>query len=380
MFDVVISERRAIAARLLACVVPLFLFGAGSASAAVPDVPRLVTTNPTSSAEAPAMSLTPTILGEAEPEDIIVIESFPLRLMSASGHGTENPNFEIKIFSGSGCTGVPVAVGTAAAFETGGIPLSVTPDSATTFYAQQVDPSFPTEPSECSNPLTYWEGNVSPGQGGGGGPVGGSGGGPASGGGTTSTGGTVAPSRPAGGKPSPPQIHTVPGGRSNDRTPVVLGSAPGADVVNVYADGNCGGAPVAKGSAAEFSSGFQVTVAPNAETVFTAASIGAQRSNCSDPVTYAEDSTAPRTRVTMGPGVKTRKRVATFRFKDITADPPGTTFVCKVDKRKWKRCSSPFRAKRLKPGRHVVKIRATDLAGNVERHPVKRRFKVAPRG
>jgi hypothetical protein len=99
-----------------------------------------------------------------------------------------------------------------------------------------------------------------------------------------------------------------------------------------------------------------------------------QRSACSEPVTYTEDSTAPRTRITMGPGVKTRKRKAVFRFKDITEDPPGTTFVCKVDKKKWKPCASPLHLKHLKYGHHLVKIRATDLAGNRERKPVTRRF------
>jgi hypothetical protein len=81
----------------------------------------------------------------------------------------------------------------------------------------------------------------------------------------------------------------------------------------------------------------------------------------------------------MGPGVKTRKRTAVFRFKDMTTDPPGTTFVCKVDKQKWKHCASPFHAKHLKPGYHVVRIRATDLAGNVEPRPVKRSFRVVTR-
>jgi hypothetical protein len=121
-----------------------------------------------------------------------------------------------------------------------------------------------------------------------------------------------------------------------------------------------------------------VPVASNAETAFSAVSVGAQRSSCSSSVTYTEDSTAPHTRVTMGPGVKTRKHAAVFRFKDVTSDPPGTTFVCKVDKQKWKHCASPFHVKHLKLGSHTVRIRATDLAGNVERHPVKRSFKVVP--
>jgi hypothetical protein len=159
-------------------------------------------------------------------------------------------------------------------------------------------------------------------------------------------------------------------------TPLVVGSAPGADTVAVYAGANCGGEPIAKGTAAELASGFQVSVAANSETTFSAVAIGAQHSACSEPVTYTEDSTAPRTRVTMGPGVKTRKRTAIFRFKDVTTDPPGTAFVCKVDKEKWKHCASPFHLKHLKLGHHLLQIRATDLAGNVEPHPVKRSFRV----
>lgn len=382
-------RRRAIAARLLACALPAFLFAAGTASAAEPDVPRLVSTNPPSSAVEPATSLTPTIRGEAEPGDIVVVESRPLGaplLMGGSvtagvESGTKNPTFEIEIFNGVGCPGAPVAVGSAATFEGVGIPLSVVPDSETTFSAEQVDPAHPTEPSGCSTPLIYWEGNVATGNGSGEGSPGGgpSGGSTGQGSGSAAGGGTVGSGQPAGGKPRAPQLHTNPGGRANDRTPTVLGSAPGADAVNVYASDNCSGSPVARGTPSELSSGFQVAVAPNAETVFTAVSVGAQRSNCSAPVTYTEDSIAPRTRVTMGPGVKTRKRRAVFRFKDITSDPPGTTFVCKVDKRKWRHCRSPFRAKHLKRGRHVVKFRATDLAGNVERHPVKRRFRVVRR-
>jgi len=170
----------------------------------------------------------------------------------------------------------------------------------------------------------------------------------------------------------------IPGERANDLTPSVAGGAPGASTVTIYPGASCSGAAIAKGSPAELSSGFEVTVPKNTTSTFSAVAIGAQRSGCSDPVTYTEDSLAPRTRITMGPGIKTRKRKAVFRFKDITEDPPGTTFVCKADKAKWKPCSSPFHLKHLKLGHHVLSIRATDTAGNLERKPVKRRFIVVP--
>ena len=383
-----IVERRAFGARLSACVVPLFAMSVfASVASAAPDVPQLVTTSPPSSASAPAASLTPTIIGEAEPEDgVIEVVPFTVDPLSAPTprtveHGTEHPEFEIEIFEGAHCKGAEVASGTAETFEEAGIQVTVGADSETTFSARQVDPEHPTEPSGCSTSLTYWQGTVtsSPGSGSGGsGGSGGSetGGGQAPGGTTTGAGGAVAPATPAGAKPRAPQIHTNPSGVARSLTPLVVGSAPGADTVAVYAGANCGGAPIAKGTAAELASGFQVSVAANSETTFSAVAIGAQHSACSEPVTYTEDSTAPRTRVTMGPGVKTRKRTAIFRFKDVTADPPGTAFACKVDKEKWKHCASPFHLKHLKLGHHLLEIRATDLAGNVEPHPVKRSFRV----
>ncbi len=168
-----------------------------------------------------------------------------------------------------------------------------------------------------------------------------------------------------------------PSGRANDNTPLVAGSATGAAAVLVFANSSCSGSPVAKGSADQFSTGLQVQVADNTTTTFSAASVAGQRSACSSPVTYVEDSTAPLTRITMAPGVKTRKRKTVFRFADITDDPPGTTFLCRVDRAKWKPCSSPFRLRHLHLHRYVVRVRATDLAGNVEKRAVKRSFKVA---
>jgi hypothetical protein len=402
MTAVRIPKRRALVARLLACAVPVALALVGSASASAAAVaPSLVATDPPSSEEATATSTSPTILGEAEPEDGIILKRAPFfgaSLLGPVTHDvkkpTAHPNYEIQIFQSSECRGLVVAHGTAAALEGVGILVSVSPDSVTTFSAVQVDTEHSFEPpSACSGPLTYWEGNapVKTGEGGGGSGVGESGG---QGSGGTSPGGTaptasgsekstskgsVGGATPAGPKPAAPSLRLLPGERANDVTPSVAGTAPGANTVTVYASADCSGTPVAKGTPAQLAAGFEVSVAKNATTTFSAAALGAQRSGCSAPVTYTEDSLAPRTRITMGPGVKTRKRRAVFRFTDITKDPAGTTFKCKVDKaKKWKPCSSPFRLKHLKLGHHALSIRATDTAGNVERKPVKRRFIVVP--
>lgn len=412
MTDVCIIKRRAVVARLSASLLSVLVFGVPVASAsAAPATPKLVVTDPPSSQEEPANFTLPSVLGEAEPEDGVILEGVPKRFDSGIGpvrntveRATQHPNYEIQIFGSTECLGSVIAHGTAATLEGAGIPVAVNADSKTTLSAIQIDPSNPSEPSGCSNTLTYWEGNVPPEPGGGGGGGGGTGGGGEAGGGeagggeeggasapgvtpgtssntsagTTSSHGSIGASTPTGPKPNPPTLHMDPSARANDMTPLVGGGAPGAETVVIYDTPNCAGTPVAKGAASHLSAGFEVSVAKNSATTFSAVAIAAQHSGCSEPVTYTEDSTAPRTRITMGPGVKTRKHKVVFRFQDITEDPPGTTFVCKVDKAKWKPCSSPFDIKRLKPQHYVVSIRATDLAGNVERKPVKRRFIVVP--
>ena len=118
----------------------------------------------------------------------------------------------------------------------------------------------------------------------------------------------------------------------------------------------------------------------NIATAFSAISVGAGggQSRCSMPVYYVEDSTSPHTRITMGPASKTRKHSAVLRFTDTTEDAPGTTFLCKIDHAKWKHCSSPLRLKRLRVRRYVVRVKATDFAGNAETRAATRRFKVVP--
>ena len=54
-------------------------------------------------------------------------------------------------------------------------------------------------------------------------------------------------------------------------------------------------------------------------------------------------------------------------------------YLCKVDRKKWKQCHSPFKLRRLSLRKHVLRVRAIDLAGNAETKGAKRRFKVIRR-
>ena len=70
------------------------------------------------------------------------------------------------------------------------------------------------------------------------------------------------------------------------------------------------------------------------------------------------------------------KRKATFRF---ASGEPGSTFSCKLDKKKRGPCTSPKTYKKLAPGKHVFRVKARDRAGNLDATPAVRRFKIKKR-
>jgi hypothetical protein len=81
----------------------------------------------------------------------------------------------------------------------------------------------------------------------------------------------------------------------------------------------------------------------------------------------------PQTRIRKRPDNKTEDRTPTFRFR---ADEPGSTFQCSVDDKRFKRCTSPFTAKKLSFGEHTFEVRARDSDGNRDRSPAKDSFRV----
>jgi len=71
---------------------------------------------------------------------------------------------------------------------------------------------------------------------------------------------------------------------------------------------------------------------------------------------------------------KLRRRGVKLRFK-ATGTKEKATFKCRLDKRRWSRCASPKTYKRLKPGRHVVKVRAF-ASTTSDQTPAKRKFRI----
>jgi len=92
-------------------------------------------------------------------------------------------------------------------------------------------------------------------------------------------------------------------------------------------------------------------------------------------VTPTPDVTPPRTRLRAAK-VNSAKRRATFTF---ASGEKGSKFLCKLDKKKYKPCTSPKTYKKLRPGKHVFRVKARDRAGNVDRTPMVKRFKIKRR-
>lgn len=261
----------------------------------------------------------------------------------------------VSIYSDSSCSAL-VASGPAATFSGEGIQVPVADNSTTGFHAVATLAGIS---SGCSSStISYQE--VTPAEE------------PGNGG----TGPTT-PSSNGAAKPPAPHLRTVPGGIANDVTPLITGSAPQAALVKVFGTPDCSGPVLVRGSAAQFAAGLPVQIVPNTSVAFYGRSVDSDgdQSACSDPAVYTDDSIAPRTRITAGPGVKTLKRTVVFRFADITGGPD-TRFLCKVDRKPWKSCRAPLKLRKLGYRRHVLRVKAFDAAGNREKHPVKRSFQV----
>jgi hypothetical protein len=84
------------------------------------------------------------------------------------------------------------------------------------------------------------------------------------------------------------------------------------------------------------------------------------------------DITPPNT--ALGSAKITRsKHKARFRF---SSNEPGSSFLCKIDKKSFAPCSSPKTYKHLKLGKHKFRVEARDAAGNLDTSPAIKKFKI----
>jgi hypothetical protein len=85
------------------------------------------------------------------------------------------------------------------------------------------------------------------------------------------------------------------------------------------------------------------------------------------------DRTAPTAQITAGPAEgDSSASTTTFEF---TASEPGTV-ECRLDGGAWELCTSRHQLEGLAFGEHLLELRATDRAGNVQTTPVARRWSV----
>ncbi len=184
---------------------------------------------------------------------------------------------------------------------------------------------------------------------------------------------------------TPTVVSTDPASPADQNTVKVFGNAQAGTVVNLYGAAGCTGPVLATGTGGQYNSaGLSVTVADNSTTTFFArASASAYTSACSTTsATYVEstpgarDTTAPNTKLGKA-AIKTSARKATFKF---SATEKGSTFACRLDRqKKFSKCRSPKTYKHLKPGKHTFRVRATDAAGNTDKTPAKRVFRIEAR-
>ena len=85
------------------------------------------------------------------------------------------------------------------------------------------------------------------------------------------------------------------------------------------------------------------------------------------------DTAPPNTRITAGPAGTTASRGATFRF---TSTEAASAFECRLDRGRWAPCRSPKTYRTLAKGSHTFRVRARDPAGNVDRTPGVRSWRV----
>lgn len=95
---------------------------------------------------------------------------------------------------------------------------------------------------------------------------------------------------------------------------------------------------------------------------------------CSSPSPTGYPSAgAPQTRITHRPPRRTRDRTPTFRF---TSSATGSTFLCRLDRAPFRRCRSPFTARRLALGHHRFEVEARAPGGPRDPSPARYGFDV----
>jgi hypothetical protein len=98
-----------------------------------------------------------------------------------------------------------------------------------------------------------------------------------------------------------------------------------------------------------------------------------EESRGSTQIQVSAQAKAPKTTLKRKPRPRTAGRLAIFSF---ASDQAGSSFQCKLDRKPFRSCRSPFKA-RVKPGRHTFRVRAVGPTGIADPTPALFRWKVS---
>ncbi|HEX5593281.1 MAG TPA: hypothetical protein VFX35_08035 [Solirubrobacterales bacterium] len=132
--------------------------------------------------------------------------------------------------------------------------------------------------------------------------------------------------------------------------------------ISVYGTPDAGTGEPAMGS-------FQLTITAELPPLPRPTSPSSPSAGSSNP---PPDTTAPETAIDRT-SLRATTRSAKFWF---SASEPVQGFLCRIDKGDFKPCGSPRAYKHLKPGTHAFRVKAVDVAGNVDGSPAVARFRV----
>src|SRR5205814_810552 len=159
----------------------------------------------------------------AAPSSLAVSPSSPANDNSPAVSGSAEAGSTVKLYTNSTCTSAVAASGTAATFASPGIPVSVSNNTTTPYFATATDAAVNVSPCSASS-VTYVEDSTAP----------------------------VAPTVSS----------TSPASPANNNSPNVIGSAEAGSTVTLYTNSTCTSAVAATGGAATFASpGLSVSVA-----------------------------------------------------------------------------------------------------------------------
>lgn len=240
----------------------------------------------------------------------------------------------VNLYTDASCTPANLAAtGSATAFASPGLPVTVNSNSTTTFWAQATDVA--NNPSACSaTSKSYVEDSI----------------------------------------PPAVSVDSGPNGTTAETTPTFAFSATDAVGPITFQCSIDTGTPSFGACSGPGNSDTPPSpLAGGAHTFRVEATDAAGNSAVATRSFTVQIPQPPDTAITKGPKKKTTKRRPKFKF---TSTQGGSTFQCKVDKEQFASCASPFKPPKLSLGKHVLKVRAIGPTGVADPAPAVKKFKV----